>query len=278
MIENGGQTAGDVVALGRMVGRAGREWWGMSDPSAARVSGGFLMPEQPKDGSGSAAPREDLLTYVCQTMRENEGVLYRSSKETYSEVVGFINDAVDSIGAALKRGATPESYARYAVLYCLIHVLMPVGGAIYINALGGNLPACFMELRLALESLVKCYLADSHYPGRDFFQDRLHSLEKDKKSISALMKQLDADLGLEEGSIGLWRALSEDWVHTKGIMDGIVGHLVERSDAPAWGLVIPRSYRQEDLSSLDELRKRLAQFRCLLKHVMQEYYKRVSFS
>ena len=59
----------------------------------------------------------------------------------------------------------------------LNHVLMPVGGAIYVNALTGNLPACFMELRLALESLVKCYLADLKYSDRPFFQEKLNLLE-----------------------------------------------------------------------------------------------------
>ena len=230
----------------------------------------------------SSPARDEYLDLIFQVMRENEGFLYEHSQGLYGEVAGLINDAVEHIGTAIKGGAVAQDFVRSPVLYFLNHVLVPVGGAIYVNALIGNLPACFMQLRLALESLVKCYLADLRYPDAAFFQDRLHMLEKEtrqeKISISRLMKELDKNLGLKKGSVALWGKLSEDWVHARGIMDGIVGRLSEKSEVPPWGLVVPTGYEKDDLSALEELRKRLAQFRCLLQVMMQRYHQQATSS
>jgi hypothetical protein len=225
---------------------------------------------------------EEYLEHISRVMRENESFLREHSRELYGEIAGVMNDAIHQLGVAMQRGAKPQDFVKFSMLYFLNHVLVPVAGAVYVNALTGNLPACIMELRLALESLVKSYVADQKYPDVEFFQDRFHALEKqlqeDGVSISKLMKELDRSLGFKSGSVVLWGKLSEDWVHATGIMDGIVRHLVETSDVPAWGLVIPNSYAEGDLIALDELRKRLSQFRRLLKSVIQEYYGKADFS
>lgn len=223
----------------------------------------------------SLSGREEYLDHIFQVIRENEDFLRENSEELYSEIIGLMSDGIDLVRIAIGEGVGAEDYVKCSVLYFLNHVLMPVGGAIYVNALTGNLPPCFMELRLALESMVKCYLADLKYPGLGFFRDKLHLLEKDARkehtSISKMMKEFDRHLKLRGDSIALWGKLSESWVHTRGIMDEIVDYVVEKSDIPPWGLVIPLSYTRDDLSSLDELRKRLAQFRHLLEVAMQEH-------
>ena len=225
------------------------------------------------DGSSS---RQEYLDLIFQVIRENEYLLHENSADLYSEIVELMNDAIDY----MKEGTNVEDYVKYSVLYFLNHVLMPVGGAIYMNALTGNLPACFMEIRMALESLVKCYIADLKYPGPKFFRDRLHSLENEMKeentSISTLMMELDGHLGLKKDFIALWGKLSESWVHTKGIMDGIVDHVIKSSDVPPWGLVIPMRYSRDDLRTLDELWRRLAQFRRLLGVTIQVHWQRLS--
>jgi len=108
----------------------------------------------------SSPARDEHLDLIFRVMRENEGFLYEHSQALYGETVGLINDGVEHIGTAIKGGAVVQDFVSSSVLYFLTHVLVPVGGAIYVNALVGNLPACFMQLRLALESLAKCYLAD----------------------------------------------------------------------------------------------------------------------
>jgi hypothetical protein len=237
------------------------------------------MTEKAQDGSSAGREYLDL---IFRVIRENEDFLRENSEELYGEIVGLMNDAIDHIRIAIEKGTGVEDYVKCSVLYFLNHLLMPICGAIYVNTLTGNLPACFMELRLALESLVKCCLADLKYPGPEFFRDRLHLLEKelreDNTSISSLMKELDKYLGLNGDSYTIWRELSERWVHARGIMDGIVDHVIEKSDVPPWGLVIPMRYSRDDLSDLDELQKRLAQFSRILGVAMKERKQRVSSS
>lgn len=73
----------------------------------------------------------------------------------------------------------------------------------------------------------------------------------------------------------LWGKLSQDWVHTKGFTDKIVGYVTEKSDMPPWALTIPMNYTESDLNILEELRNRISQFRSLLATTMgksrQEY-------
>lgn len=224
--------------------------------------------------NGGLTVRKEFLDHIFQVMTENEAFLYRDSTEVYEQVFGLTSDAVDYIGFAIEKRSSAENFVKCAILYFLNHVLMPVSGAVYVNALTGNLPACFVELRLALESLVKCYLADLKYSDRSFFQEKLNLLEKElkkeRKSISSLMRELDEYLG-SKSSIDLWGKLSQEWVHAAGVMDGIVDHIAEKSDIPPWGLVIPMNYTPDDLQTLNKLQEQLAEFRHILKLVMQNY-------
>lgn len=226
-----------------------------------------------KEGNNSSA-RQEYLNFIFKMMRENEDFLHENSEDIYGEIVGLMTDAIDY----RKEGIIAEDYVKYSIAYFLHHVLMPVGGAIYVNVLTGNLPACFMEIRLALESLVKCLFADLKYPGPGFFRDRLHLLEEDIRqeniSISRLMIELDDHLGLKKDFIKLWGKLSDMWIHAKGIMDGIVDYVIEKSDVPPWGLVIPMKYTRNDLKTLTELGQRLAQFRHLLGVTIQAHRQR----
>jgi hypothetical protein len=144
------------------------------------------------------------------------------------------------------------------------------------------MPACFMELRLMLESLAKCYLADLKYPDETIFREKLELLEKElereHKSISKLMKELRGELGLKNDDfVALWGKLSQDWIHTKGIVDRIVKEITEKSAAPSWTFIIPIKYTETDLDTIDELRKRISQFRGLLKVIIEKYQQEWDF-
>lgn len=128
-----------------------------------------------------------------------------------------------------------------------------------------------------LESLAKCYFADLKYPERTFFQERLELLEEEESSTSKLMMELGKQLGLGRGFVALWSKLSQDWIHTKGVMDRVVSHVVEKSDVPAWALVIPMNYTENDLEALDELRNRISQFRELLTATVEKYQQELGF-
>jgi len=222
------------------------------------------MAEETKVDSDAV---EEHLNCIVEVMRQNEAFLRQNAEETYYEVVELINDAIDNVVLAVKKN--PEDYAKYSMIFFLHHILMPFSYAIHLDMLTGNIPACFMELRLMLESLVKCYLADFQYQDQSFFQDKLKLLEEERKSTSELMLELGKKLG--SNFVALWGKLSQDWIHTKGIMDRVVAQVIEKSDVPSWGLVLPMYYAESDLDTIDELRNRISKFRSLLTAVMEKY-------
>ena len=226
------------------------------------------MAEETK---GDSASGEDPLNCIIEVMRKNEEFLRQNAEETYYEVVELINDAIDYVMLVVKKSG--EDYVKYSMISFLHHILMPFSYAIYVDILAGNIPVCLMELRLILESLVKCYLADIKYPDSSFFQERLELLDtenkRDNMSTSKLMDELGKELGLN--FVALWDKLSQDWIHPKGIMDGVVVQLIEKSDVPPWALVLPMYYGESDLGNINESRNHISKFRSLLKAVMLKY-------
>jgi hypothetical protein len=206
-------------------------------------------------------------------MRENEAFLYKNAKDAYDELVELANDAIDLVTAPSAGRKPLESHAAEALFCFTNHVLMPSSGAIHVNALVGNLLASLMQLRLAVESLGKCYLADKHYSHLPFFQERLHTLEEStrnrRQSISALLAEFDAQIGVTEGLALLWRNLSQTWVHARGVVDQVVTQVVERSDVPPWALVIPMSYSRHDLSALNWMASQVAIHPRILRSAVQ---------
>jgi hypothetical protein len=227
-----------------------------------------------------AKPRaaDEYLNDFLEVVRKNDGFLHDKAENAYREVVGLVNDAIDYTGFDVKRAACREDYVKSATGFFLRHILQPFSYAIHSDMLTSNLPACFTELRVVLESLAKCYLADVRYPEQTFFQERLESLEKEKQqgkevSTSKWMRELGGQLGLENRFVALWGKLSRDWVHTRGIVNRFVAQVVEKSDVPGWSLVIPMTYAQGDLDSLEELGRHISELRGLLKATMQAYHR-----
>jgi hypothetical protein len=235
------------------------------------------MAEETKDSS--TAMDEYLDDILFKVIRENGEFLNNNAEEAYTEVVNLASDAIDYFGFAVKDGKSQEDrvslYLERSMAFFFHHVLWPFSCAIHTDVLTGNLPACFMELRLMLESLAKCYLADSKYPAQAFFQERLRLLEEEKRSISKLMEDFGERLGLDFAA-PLWHKLSRDWVHTKGVMDKFVSQM-EKSNVPRWALAIPVNYTENDLDTLDELRKRISQFKELLAATAEKYQQELGF-
>jgi hypothetical protein len=227
------------------------------------------VAERTEDGLSS---REEYLEYVSDTLKQSEAFLYENAKRLYGEIVALETDAIDRIGSWRESEVGPEDYTKMAMRHFEVHVLLPISGAIHLNALAGNLPGCYSALRLALESLVKCYLADMHNPDQGFFRDKIRLLEDPpnvkRRSTTSFMEEWDKLLEREDGSAALWGDLSRMWLHARGVMEGITNRIVEKADAPAWGIVLPQTYTLDDMTALDELKRRLSQFRAILCDAM----------
>lgn len=213
----------------------------------------------------------DFVADIAEQLRENEAFLEMKAKETYSEAIDLIMDAIDYSFVAVKRGV--PHMVESSISFFLNHILMPLSYAVYLDLLAGNLLSCFMQIRFMLESLARCYIADIKFDTLDFFQEKLYAVEVDKLNDSKLMKILDNYLGLDKLALELWGKLSEQWVHPRayGFVDRVLNGMAEIGSIPPWALIIPTNYSDSDLIDLGEVHKRISQFRVILNAAMNKY-------
>jgi len=204
---------------------------------------------------------EKLIEDFCKVIKSNEKFLRKYAEETYVECIELINDAIDY--TKNKNRKLHKSFYFFSN-----YILMPQSYAIWMDLLCGNLPACFIELRLILESLAMFFLIGPFSQESEFFKEMLNSaLYKEK--TSKILKDFGNRIGLKDEPITLWGKLSENWVHTKGIVKRVVSEIIEKSDVPSWALVIPMEYTNSDLKDIEELGECISKLRELIKAVIR---------
>lgn len=201
-------------------------------------------------------------------MEDNEKFLQKHANGTLDEAVELINDAIDWT-RVLTKGESGKNVSKFAVAIYVLHVFMSASYGLLTNVLLGNLPVCFMELRLMLESLVKCHYADLRYPSEEFFQTKLklldEELNREKMSLSKLMKDFD------QTAVTLWGKLSGGWVHSSGLIDRIVDAVMNRQMTPGYAMVVPIPYDEAEIEDLNELRDCISTFRAIARKVFDEW-------
>jgi len=218
-----------------------------------------------EDASNLPTP---LSAYIAETISANENFLLKNARDAIGEVVGLANDAIDVVGWAVKRPTSQKDYFERSMAFFVHHTLLPFSYAIYLELLAANLPVCFIELRLLLETLVKCYLADLKYPALPSAQEKLASLDR---NISKLMDEIGEEIGVGDKFRIMWNSLSENWAHTKGLANNVVTHVIEKENIPPWALGVPMHYVQDDLETINELRQQISIFRNLLELSIKAY-------
>jgi hypothetical protein len=155
------------------------------------------------------------------------------------------------------------------MLYFGTHVLSPLSFAIRIDLQLGNIPACFFELRMILESMGKCYWADIDYPELEDFMDKLKAQDqksnKKSKSISKLLEEMGHDY------VALWGKLSNEWLHTEGFIKRINNYILANACIPGYALGSPMDYNEEDIGTINELGLSISKFRLLLKETRNKW-------
>lgn len=181
------------------------------------------------------------------------------AKGVYEEIAELADDA----GEFAERYNVNDS--KSAIKAYIFHILFPQSSGIFISLLSGNIVKCFTTLRLLLESLVMSYFADMKYSDKNFFLEKLMTLEKErdkqKISISKLMKKLGHDY------VALWSRLSNDWIHSIGLSRKIIEGM--SNGVPAWALGLPMNFGKSDLNALTELKESVSVFRELLKRTIE---------
>jgi hypothetical protein len=213
--------------------------------------------------------------YIRSVAQENSEFLLENMKDCYNEVVEFVNDAVDFDLQFIKNENWSYYYTNFSMVYFGAHVLMPMSFALRIDLLVGNIPACFFELRLILESMVKCYWADLCFPEQDNVSNKLQSLEDTickKKTISRLHEEMGHDY------LALWKDLSREWVHTEGFVKRILREASKTNSVLAYALASPMSYNEADIDVIKELCLSVSKFRNLLKETIDRWNKKIESS
>jgi len=210
-----------------------------------------------------------LVDLIWRDSKENDEFLRKNAKDVYEEVIGLVNDVIDLLSIILEKFKTGEEAVKHPMAFFALHVFMPLSYGIYVNLLIGNLPACFMQLRLIHEAMAKCYFVEKIDSSQEHFSIKLEALEQvlkeERISTTKLMKKLGPDF------VKLWGKLSESWVHPRGILKRVTDSLVERGIPPSWSIILPATYTNDDLDDLKELKKRVAEFRAILKIVITNY-------
>lgn len=206
---------------------------------------------------------DDLIKPVIQ---ENEAFCKSDQigRETQTEIVELINDAIDHVHWEVKIPEWKEHFPKFAMLNYLFSVLMPVSYAIHFDFLGGNLPASFMQLRVLLEQLAKCFFSDRNYPNLSFFQEKMVMLEAENLTSTKRIEMI------EPTAARLWTQLSNDWAHMK-YLERIVRVVLERGAVPGYGLVIPIALSDTELPEIEELGQSIAQFRVILANTVDKW-------
>jgi len=170
-----------------------------------------------------------------------------------------------------------------AVSLTLLHVVQPqIYGMIY-NFLLGNLPACYMSMRVVLEAVVDAVIVstrfyDFPFPdnlrhlGRVERHTRLTFADKCKLLVPASGQRVVADI------IELWRYLSKYWTHAKGIMrkiDDKLTEAIEKGQAvtPMWALALPYTYDESDIGDLKEFMNRLRKLTGVIETLLEPFTK-----
>jgi hypothetical protein len=210
--------------------------------------------------------------YIRSVAQENSEFLLENMKDCYNEVVELIDDAIDFDLQFIKNENWNYYYTNFSMVYFGSHVLMPMSFALRIDLLVGNIPACFFELRLILESMVKCYWADLCFPEKDNVSNKLQSLEDTickKKTISRLHEEMGEDY------LALWKDLSREWVHTEGFVKRILKEASKTNGVLAYALASPMSYNETDIDVIKDLCLSVSKFRNLLKETIDRWNKNI---
>lgn len=159
------------------------------------------------------------------------------------------------------------------MVYFGSHILFPLSFALRIDLLLSNIPACFFELRLILESMAKCFWADIQFKEQDSFMEKLQSLEdkinRKETSTSKLLNEMGRDY------CALYGKLSNEWLHTKGFVEKLLNETLKGDGIPAYALASPISYNETDIDIIRELCASVSKFRALLKETVDRWNREI---
>jgi hypothetical protein len=188
-----------------------------------------------------------------------------TAKESLAEIEGLLEDALKYVGwKELPEDPNGQYALNFAIINFIHFVLLPLSCAISFDFLGGNLPACFMQLRLLLEQLAKCFFADLNYQDLNLASDKIKHLEAEDRGITRMVSELNL------ADKTLYAVLSNDWVHLRYL--GPIVRMFQRGDVQ---LLVPVACSQNELPEIRELGEAIRTYRVVLANTLQEWKTRL---
>jgi hypothetical protein len=210
------------------------------------------------------SPRTEVVHLVCDAIGENDAFLWQQDQDAYDEAIALVNNAIDAMISASSSPTPRADYTETVWAFLSHHALLPLANAMVVDLFTGNLPGCFMLLRLLVETLAKCWVADSSHPGLPFFGERLQAPEDEGKSTSRILCEAGRSLAVGDALIALWGDLSRNWLHVPGYASKVVDTISATGRVPAWVLAIPMNYSSTDLEAIREFGPHVRSFRRIL--------------
>jgi len=221
-----------------------------------------------------------LIDAIKETTQNNyynvEGVAELS--EALREVADLASDVIDYYPHGDPRKVS-ELLVRSAFLFSIFHVIWPLSMGILVDLLVGNLPACFMQLRLLVETAAKALLVDHEMKFQDDVFTGVDELERSLRatSTSKVLRKLSdlklADKEVVKDAVELWNKLSGEWAHFRGLFRRTEKALEKSGDLQSFRYVLPAELDERDAGDLKELAECVARARRLLRALYSSWLK-----
>jgi len=197
--------------------------------------------------------------------------------EAFQEVIELVNDLIDAnpfLSCKEKEKyyeRLKELSVRSAFRFALDHIAFPLANAVLYDLVGGNFVACFMQLRLILEALIKSLAVDYKNKFKDISVESIEEWEKYTRGsfrniVESLCNHSLLNTDACRDAIDIWNNLSEEWVHLRGYASKVKERVREgkRPAVPFYLWVMPTDIDSELEPELHDLHKYVCKLRKLL--------------
>ena len=169
-----------------------------------------------------------------------------------------------------------------AVPLTLLHIVQPqIYGMIY-NFLLGNLPACYMSMRVVLEAVVDAVIVSTRFYDLPFPDNLRHLRQLERETRLAFADKCRLLIPASAQSVvnninELWSYLSEHWTHAKGIvrkLDDKVREAIQKGQTatpPMWALALPYTYDKSDIDDLEEFVNNLRKLKKVVETLLEPF-------
>lgn len=222
---------------------------------------------------------QGIVKLLCNTAKVNYYNVHAIKEFEYC-----LNEASDLLDDLMRyevdeaHGPASQLITRSAFLFSIIYVAIPLSTGILVDLHIGNLPACFMQLRMLVETMSLALITDYHMR---FSQDVFTSIDALEEKINrqqiSLSKVLKDNLSRVAGeetaglALKLWGKLSGRWLHSIGSFRVIAENFNEMEDIESFRYLLPAELDENDVLSLEELTKYLQDTRRLIKNLYKSW-------